>query len=389
LTFASYLLLGLATSLHCVAMCGGFVLTYSVGDAGRGGLLRRLVPHLAYHTAKIASYVAVAAVLGAASAALGRALDITGPRNWILLLAGAYMVLLGLGMTGYFPWLRRLSPRPPRFLVRLLSRNRKRALADSAEGETHLVTPLTFGLLTGLMPCAPLIAAQLGAMSAGSPLGGMTLMLAFGLGTAPLMLAFGVVSSFASGAFRDRMHYVAAVAVVVLGLLLVNRGLVAVGSPVSFETVSHAIVGTRITGVQAWRDVGGTAEYELVIENTRFVPDTVELPADRPVRLIVDRREDAPCSAQLAVPQLGVLKDLTPFGKTVVELPATGSGSYTLTCGMAMMSGHIVFGRPPVDSASLWVAAAGVLAALVGAVLVVVRRRAAAARGTSGVSAPR
>jgi plastocyanin domain-containing protein len=45
----------------------------------------------------------------------------------------------------------------------------------------------------------------------------------------------------------------------------------------------------------------------------------------------------------LAVPRLGVLADLKPFGRTVVEIPATKAGSYPLTCGMAMMSGRIVF----------------------------------------------
>jgi sulfite exporter TauE/SafE len=264
----------------------------------------------------------------------------------VMLVAGVYMVLLGVGMTGWVPWLRRLSPRAPRFLVKWLSRSRKRAIADKSEGETHLVTPVTFGLLTGLMPCAPLIAAQIGAMSSGSPVTGMTLMLAFGLGTAPLMLAFGLASSFASGAFRERMQYVAAAAVIIFGLVIFNRGLMAVGSPVTFDSVGQAVVGGTRGGTQAWREVDGVATYDLVIQNTKFVPDVVELPAGRPVRLVVDRREDVGCSAQIAVPQLGILRDLTPFAKTVVDLPPTPAGSYTLTCGMAMMTGRIVFRAP-------------------------------------------
>lgn len=385
MTVTSYLLLGLATSLHCVAMCGGLVLTYSVGDASRGRLLRKLTPHLAYQASKIVSYMAVAAVLGAVSAAVGGASDIAGVRNWILLLAGVYMVMLGLGMTGYFPWLRRLSPRPPKSLARLLSRNRKRALADAAEGETHLVTPITFGLLTGLMPCAPLIAAQIGAMSSGSPATAMALMLAFGLGTAPLMLAFGLASSFASGAFRERMQYVAAAAVIIFGLVIFNRGLMAVGSPVTFDSVRQAVVGSPSTGVQAWHEVGGVAQYDLVIADTKFVPDVVELPADRPARLVVDRREEYACSAQLAVPQLGVLADLKPFAKTVVELPATKAGSYTLTCGMAMMSGRIVFGAPSAGGGFAWVAVvAFALAAVAVAVVLGMRGRAGAVRRTDG-----
>jgi sulfite exporter TauE/SafE len=336
-----YLMLGLATSLHCVAMCGSLVLTFAVKGAPEGGALApRLLPHLAYQAAKIASYAMVALVLGGIAAAAGGALDITGFRSWVMVVAGAYMVLLGLGMTGWFPFLQRLSPRPPQALVKAMSKVRKKSATTATGGAAGLAMPVAFGLLTGLMPCAPLIAAQAGAMTSGSPLTGAALMVAFGIGTAPLMLVFGLASSFASGALRRRMGYVAAIAVLVFGLVFLDRGLTLVGSPLTFASVRQAVVGTGAAKA-SWREVGGVAEVDLVIENTRFVPDVISLPADRPVRLVVDRREDAGCSAQLAVPQFGVLADLAPFAKTVVELPAMPAGSYTLTCGMGMMSGRL------------------------------------------------
>jgi sulfite exporter TauE/SafE len=339
--FWSYLLLGLATSLHCVAMCGSLVLCFAVKDAPEGGpLAPRLVPHLAYQAAKIASYAAVALVLGGIAAAAGGALDISSFRSWIMVVAGLYMVLLGLGMTGRFPLLLKLSPRPPQSLVRAMTKVRKRSASSVAAGRPDLAMPVAFGLLTGLMPCAPLVAAQAGAMTSGSPLTGAALMVAFGVGTAPLMLVFGVASSFLSGALRRRMGYVAAIAVLLFGLVFLNRGLTLVGSPVTFDSIRQAVVGTSAP-TATWREVGGVAEFDLVIENTRFVPDVVVLPAGRAVRLVVDRREDAGCSSQLAVPQFGVLVDLKPFAKTVVQLPAMPAGSYTLTCGMGMMSGRL------------------------------------------------
>jgi sulfite exporter TauE/SafE len=348
-----YLMLGLATSLHCVAMCGSLVLTFAVKDTPEGGALApRLVPHLAYQAAKITSYATVALVLGGVAAAAGGALDISGFRSWIMVVAGVYMVLLGLGMTGWFPVLQRLSPRPPQALVKAMSKVRRKSATAPTGGAAGLAMPVAFGLLTGLMPCAPLIAAQAGAMTSGSPLTGAALMVAFGVGTAPLMLVFGLASSFASGALRRRMGYVAAIAVLVFGLVFLDRGLTLVGSPVTFASVRQAVVGTGSGGgsgsaTPSWREVGGVAEVDLVIENTRFVPDVISLPADRPVRLVVDRREDAGCSAQLAVPQFGVLADLAPFAKTVVELPAMPAGSYTLTCGMGMLSGRLEVASGP------------------------------------------
>jgi sulfite exporter TauE/SafE len=343
----TYLLLGLATSLHCVAMCGSLVLCFAVKDAPGGGALGpRIVPHLAYQAAKIASYAAVALVLGGIAAAAGGALDISGFRNWVMVAAGVYMVLLGLGMTGRFPLLLKLSPRPPQALVRAMSKIRKRSASFADDGRVGLAMPVAFGLLTGLMPCAPLVAAQAGAMTSGSPLTGAALMVAFGVGTAPLMLVFGLASSFASGALRRRMGYVAAAAVLVFGLVFLNRGLTLVGSPVTFDSLKQVVTGGS-PPPPAWREVAGVVEVDLVIEGTRFVPETVSLPADRPVRLVVDRREDAGCSAQLAVPRFGVLADLAPFAKTVVDLPAMPAGSYTLTCGMGMMSGRLEVAAAP------------------------------------------
>ena len=50
---------GLATSVHCVFMCGTLVLTYAIkGTEGESSLVRRLVPNLAYQGAKIVSYMA-------------------------------------------------------------------------------------------------------------------------------------------------------------------------------------------------------------------------------------------------------------------------------------------------------------------------------------------
>jgi heme/copper-type cytochrome/quinol oxidase subunit 2 len=74
------------------------------------------------------------------------------------------------------------------------------------------------------------------------------------------------------------------------------------------------------------------------------VPSTLQIPADKPVRLVVDRPEANACSDQIVFPQLGVKADLAPNATTVVNLPATAAGNFTMTCGMGMMSGQLVVG---------------------------------------------
>jgi plastocyanin domain-containing protein len=135
--------------------------------------------------------------------------------------------------------------------------------------------------------------------------------------------------------------------VLVFGATYLNRGAMLLGSPVTLQAARDAVLGEASGQPAASLAVAadGVVEIPLVIENTRFVPAEVSIPADRPVRLVVDRREANPCSDQLAVPALGVLEDLAPNGVTRVDLPAAKAGAYTLTCGMGMMSGRIVAGQ--------------------------------------------
>lgn len=341
--FVPMFLTGLLTSVHCVAMCGTLVVTYSVGSGGPGhGLRERLAPHAAYQAAKILSYVLVGLTLGA----IGAAFDLRGVRGWVTIGAGAFMVLLGLQMTGRFPALRAFALRPPRFLTSAVANVRRRARSEAATGGVRFVTPVLFGLLTGLMPCGPLQAAQLYAAGTGSPARGAVAMLGFGLGTAPLMFVFGAASSAFGEVFKRRMLVAAAVLVMILGVVMLDRGAMLAGSPVTLRSVWHSIGGgADSSGRSAVRQaVDGIAEVDLVIRDTRFVPDTVRIPAGREVRLVVDRQEDDSCSSRLAVPRLGVLADLAPFSKTSVILPPAKAGSYTLTCGMGMMSGRLVAG---------------------------------------------
>lgn len=350
--FLPMLTLGLVTSLHCVSMCGPMVACYALKDAEEGSLKERLTPNLAYQGAKILSYMIVGLALGA----IGSAFNFDSVRPYVMLAAGAFMIALGLGMTGRFPWFANLTPRPPKFLMKAFASTRRKASADSAAGKASLSTPVTFGLLTGLMPCAPLIAAQLNAATSGNALTGALGMFAFGLGTAPLMLGFGAASTMMPPRLKQRVMSLLAIVVIVFGVVYLNRGAMLVGSPLTLKSIQAAVVGTPATADVSSYTTGddGIVEIPLVIENVRFVPDTLSLPADQPVRLIVDRREANACSDQLAVPQMGVLVDLAPNAVTEVLLPAAPQGAYTLTCGMGMMYGQLQVGGASAAGGNSW-----------------------------------
>lgn len=340
--FITYMfLLGLGTSLHCVSMCGPLVLTYAVKGTEEGPWYHKLSPNLAYQAAKVVSYMLVGLLLGT----IGAFINFDALRPYVMFLAGGFMILLGLGMTGKVGWATKLTPRPPAFLMRWISTLRRKSVADAAEGENSLATPVLFGLMTGLLPCGPLMAAQVSAAASGSAALGALGMAAFALGTAPLMVAFGTAGSLIPRVWKERMMVALAVMVMAFGLVFINRGLLLTGLP-NFNTVKQAALGSSapVGDAQYTTAADGVVEVPLVIANTQYVPSTLQIPADKPVRLIVDRREASACSDRLVLPQLGVDVALNPNGTTQVDLPATKAGNYGMTCQMGMMSGTLAVG---------------------------------------------
>ncbi|MHB9004297.1 MAG: cupredoxin domain-containing protein, partial [Coriobacteriia bacterium] len=148
--------------------------------------------------------------------------------------------------------------------------------------------------------------------------------------------------------WKARMNLALAVVVILSGLIFLNRAALLTGFPVSTRAVARALSG----GSQAVGDLDftvapdGVAEVPLVIQEVRYFPESVVIPADRPVRLIVDRREDSACSDRLVIPGLGIDAALAPNGVTQVQLPPAKEGTYPMTCGMGMMSGEIVARNP-------------------------------------------
>lgn len=81
------------------------------------------------------------------------------------------------------------------------------------------------GMLNGLMPCGPLQAMQLYALSTGSFAQGALSMFVFSLGTVPLMFGLGALSSFLSARFTGVMLKASGAMVIFLGVVMLNNGL--------------------------------------------------------------------------------------------------------------------------------------------------------------------
>jgi len=201
----------LVGSMHCAGMCGPF-LAFVVG-AGRGSSAARL--QVAYHGARGAGY----ALLGAAAGATGQLVDLAGLLAGLeplaAAIAGATLLLIGIGALLRLAGLRLSAPRlgVPARAARLLRDLQARALRLPPTSRA-----LAIGATTTFLPCGWLYAFAVTAAGTAHPLRGLAVMLVFWAGTLPILVFLGAAVRGAGRAFGPRTQALASLALVVLGL---------------------------------------------------------------------------------------------------------------------------------------------------------------------------
>jgi len=330
-------IVGLLTSLHCIAMCGGIVLSQGIkrqegaalppaeSDAASNpapaasGLWERLRPSLLYNSGRVVSYTIIGGIVGA----LGSLFSLTTTLRGVMpVIAGAFMLFLGVRMLGIFPWLSRLKVRFPG-----LGGSRMRAAA-AGRG------PFVVGLFNGLMPCGPLQTMQVYALGTGSFIAGALSMFLFSLGTVPLLLGFGAISAFLSAKFNRRMLKASGVLVMALGLVMFTRGMSLFGVALPVLTPGQA------GSIAVAKVIGDYQEVRTTVESGEYHPFIVQ--KGIPVRWTVSAKaEDLNgCNNPLTVPQYGIRKQLFP-GDNLIEFTPDRDGTISYTCWMGMISSSI------------------------------------------------
>jgi sulfite exporter TauE/SafE/copper chaperone CopZ len=313
--------IGLLTSVHCVAMCGGINLSQCIPKT-EGSPVRASV---LYNVGRVASYTVVGGIVGA----IGGVITFSGAfKGVVQLLAGIFMVIMGVNMLGIFPWLRKLQPRLPKALSGKISRESGRS-----------TSPFFVGLLNGLMPCGPLQAMQLYALSTGSPLAGALSMLLFSLGTVPLMFGLGALSSLLSKRFTRKVMTAGAVLVTVLGLTMFSQG--ASLSGLSLDGITRVFAGeSDATGAVDGTVVDGVQLVSSTLSSGAYPKITVR--AGVPVRWTIDAPKGSVngCNNRMQIPEYGLEYKLQT-GENVIEFTPTRAGKIPYSCWMGMIRSTI------------------------------------------------
>lgn len=372
--------IGLITSVHCIAMCGGINLSQCIpqvtqGEADNTSKMATFCPALAYNMGRVLSYTAVGFVLGLVGFLMGGGTDVGFSillQGILKIIAGLFMVIMGINMLGLFPWLRKFTIRMPKSLVRKVGNQKAKASR-----------PFLVGILNGFMPCGPLQSMWIVALAAGNPFAGALSMFLFSLGTVPFMLGLGSIVSVLGRRFTDQVMRIGAVLVVVLGLAMLSQG-GSLSGWISPDLLLVLIIAFCIVGVlfsipvenravkslvkavfpvivvgayTLWIFQGTLVQNSSAAENNAEVVDGVQvvsstLQAGRypnitvqagvPVKWVIDAPDGSinGCNNRILISDYGI-EYTFHTGENVIEFTPVNVGTVRYSCWMGMIRGNI------------------------------------------------
>lgn len=301
-TYGMLFITGLLTSIHCISMCGSINLVATVNNDNKRNIKRPLL----YNTGRIISYTIIGGVVGL----VGKIISFNNIVNGIIIiLASIVMLLMSLTM------LNVIKVRFKFIKYKVSNRN-----------------SFVIGLLNGLMPCGPLQAMQIYALSTGSVLKGALSMLLFGLGIVPLMLVTGVIFSSMRGKTKILINKIASVLILMLSIVMFNRGLLSLDIDILKNNNYGDYVKTTIKG--DYQEI----EFDLEYDNYK----DIIVQKDIPVKIIINASKDklTGCNNEIIINEFGIKKKLV-VGENIIEYTPKDTKTISYTCWMNMIKNNI------------------------------------------------
>ena len=229
----SFLLAGLAGSLHCIGMCGPILAGFSMALRGEPvtltvdpAIARQTRPRfaiawnmLAYHAGRISTYAALGFAAGVAGNYLRHGSQWLGLQQ-----RGAAMLSAAVILSG----------------VLLIARKKAHTGCGGSHGQSHSkprrwfaalkanhgsAPKLLLGAAMGFLPCGLVYTMLVLAAALPTPVESAAGMLLFGLGTVPSLTAVLLTANLIPARLRDHGPRIAAVVVIVTGSWMLTRSL--------------------------------------------------------------------------------------------------------------------------------------------------------------------
>ena len=316
---------GLLTGFHCVAMCGGFVVSYTTKNAINGH--KSFSQHLIYGGSKTLSYTIIGALFGL----IGSIFFFSpGLRGGIAIFAGIFMIFYSFSMFG-IGFFRRFQFKP-KFLTRL----------SAKKYQGFYFGPMMTGLLNGLfIACGPLQAMYIFAAGTGSILEGGKSLMAFGLGTLPIMFIFGGAASALSHKATRNILKISAIIVLILGLIMLNRGLALAGTGYDITTLVKSTKNIDTSTSKILIDNEGYQVIKMDVDAYGYSPNSFVLKKGVPVKWIINGKEITNCNKVIQVPKLNLKFDIKK-GEQIINFTPEETGTISWSCWMGMIRGTFI-----------------------------------------------
>ena len=300
ITYGMLFITGVLTSIHCISMCGAINLITSLNTK------KSIKRPLLYNLGRVISY----SLLGGFVGLLGSLFSINKYVSGVLIiLVSLTMLYYSLSIMGVF--------RIKNLNIGLKKKSRN---------------PFIIGLLNGFMPCGPLQAMQLYALSTGSFITGFLSMFLFSLGTVPLMLFVSTVVNFLNNKKRTSLSRIAPALILVLSLLMLNRGLLTLNIDL-FKVRDNSKYEQAVI-VDDYQVI----EFDLGYDNYK----DILLKKDVKARIViyVDSKYLTGCNNEIIINKYGIDKKLE-VGDNIIEFTPDETGIFTYSCWMNMIKNNI------------------------------------------------
>lgn len=328
MSYGVIFLIGLFAAIStCIAVVGGLLLAvaekYSEIHTELTGA-QKFRPHVYFNIGRVVGYTA----FGAAVGVLGSVLTLSPQMNgWLIVLVSFVMLMLGFQLLHLFPWLRRFSPKMPKFI--------SHKVHDLSDKESK-GAPFVLGASTFFLPCGFTQALQLYVLASGDWKVGALTMLVFSLGTLPALVSLSAISSFAKGAFQRHFLRFAGVLVVLLAIFNIDNGLTLTG--VNFASALSLNRGIVEANTATAPVVDGKQIVKMTVQGYTYSPNQFTVVAGVPVEWQIDGVGAAGCGQVIVMPTLGISKYLSKDGITTINFTPTQTGTIPFNCSMGMMT---------------------------------------------------
>lgn len=331
MNFGVIFLTGLTVGgLTCLAVQGGLlasVIASREDETKKDTKKHALFATFVFLIFKLISYMLLGFILGA----FGGAINISdNMQSWMQLAAGIYMVAVAFNLLDVHPIFRYAIIQPPRFLTRLV-RNQSRS--------KDIFAPALLGAMTVFIPCGTTLAMEALAISSANPFAGALILGMFTLGTIPLFFGIGFITSVLGETFKASFLQLAAVLVLFLGISTVNGALIALGSPISSQTLDTIFFSQEKNALDS--DMPVTNNVEITVDSRGYTPNYIKVKRGQQVTLKLISKDAYTCASAFRIPSLGITKNLQANDIQTITFIPDKTGPIPFSCSMGMYTGVI------------------------------------------------